>query len=56
MIQMLKGLYEAVFGTIQAITEDWLLGLAARVMFSSVLLVYFINSAMTKVGTGFPGF
>jgi len=24
-------------------------------MFSSVLLFYFINSAMTKVGTGFPG-
>ena len=55
MIQMLSGLYEAVFGTIQSILEDWFLGLAARLMFSSVLFLYFINSAMTKVGSGFPG-
>ncbi len=56
MIQSLKGLYEAVFFGLQRITEDWLLGLAARLTFSSVLLLYFINSALTKVGSGFPGF
>lgn len=54
MIQALKELYEAVFGGIQSVTEDWLLGLAARLMFSSVLLFYFLNSALTKVGSGFP--
>ena len=56
MILGLKALYQGVFGAIQKGTEDWLLGLAARLMFSSVLFFYFINSAMTKVGSGFPGF
>ncbi|MFT5511518.1 MAG: putative oxidoreductase [Hyphomicrobiaceae bacterium] len=55
MIQMLSRLYENVFATIQALLENWFLGLAARLMFSSVLFWYFINSAMTKVGSGFPG-
>lgn len=55
MIQMLSNLYQGVFETIQAILEDWFLGLAARLMFSSVLFWYFINSASTKVGSGFPG-
>ena len=54
MIGLLKGLYWAVFGTIQKITEDWALGLAARLMFTSVLFFYFINSAFTKIGSGFP--
>ena len=56
MIQALKGLYEAVFSGIQSGTEEWLLGLAARLRFSSGLFFYFITSAMTKVGSGFPGF
>lgn len=55
MIQMLSNLYQGIFETIQAILEDWFLGLAARLMFSSVLFWYFINSALTKVGSGFPG-
>ena len=55
MIQMLSRLNEDVFATIQALLENWFLGLAARLMFSSVLFWYFINSAMTKVGSGFPG-
>ena len=55
MINGLRMLYNSVFGVIQTITEDWLLGLAARLMFSSVLFLYFINSALTKVGSGFPG-
>jgi putative oxidoreductase len=55
MIQILSKLYEDVFATIQSLLENWFLGLAARLMFSSVLFWYFINSAMTKVGSGFPG-
>ncbi len=35
---------------------DWFLGLVARLVFGSVLLVFFLNSALTKVGSGFPGF
>jgi len=55
VIHFLKQLYESVFSVIQDITDDWLPGLAARLIFSSALLVYFLNSAMTKVGSGFPG-
>lgn len=54
MIQFLKGLYWAVFAFVEKVTQRWLPGLAARVMFSSVLMLYFLNSAMTKVGSGFP--
>jgi putative oxidoreductase len=55
MIQMLRSLYEAIFSIIHSITHGWLPGLAARLIFSSVLLLFFVNSAMTKVGSGFPG-
>lgn len=34
----------------------WLPGLAARFVFAAVLLFYFWNSALTKVGDGFLGF
>ena len=55
MIHCLTKLHAGVFSSIQSATEDWLPGLAARMIFSSVLLVYFINSALTKVGSGIPG-
>lgn len=55
MLQTMKDLYKAVFSSIQYATEGWLLGLSARLAFSSVLLFYFLNSAQTKVGSGFPG-
>ena len=31
------------------------MGLAARLAFSSALMMFFLNSAATKVGSGFPG-
>lgn len=49
-------LYAAAVGRIEGLAGDWLLGLAARLAFASVLLPYFLNSAATKVGSGFPGF
>ena len=55
MIGALERLYTATFGFIQRITEDWLLGLGARLVFASVLFMYYLNSALTKVGSGFPG-
>lgn len=51
----LINLYNAVFWALQRVLEDWFLGLAARFVFASVLLFYFLNSALTKVGSGFPG-
>lgn len=55
MIETLTRIYNSVFGGIQSATENWLLGLSARIAFSSVLFFYFLNSAMTKIGSGFPG-
>lgn len=52
MVSLLRGiaaLHNAVFGALQAIFENWLLGLLARVMFSSVTMVWLWNSALTKV-------
>ncbi|MEP1577032.1 MAG: DoxX family protein [Roseibium album] len=43
-------LYTAVFGTLERITNGWLLGLASRFIFAAVLLQFFLNSAMTKIG------
>ena len=49
-------LYTRSFGGLQAVAGDWFLGLAARLVFASVLLFYFFNSALTKLGTGPLGF
>jgi len=51
----LVSLYNTIFWGLQRLLEDWFLGLAARLVFASVLLFYFLNSALTKVGSGFPG-
>ncbi|MTI45003.1 DoxX family protein [Roseibium hamelinense] len=53
---MLMRLYVGVFGAIERLTNGWFLGLAARLVFASVLLVFFWNSALTKLGDGFFGF
>lgn len=42
-------LHNAVFGWLQRITENWLLGLVARAVFAGTLLIYFYNSFLTKV-------
>ena len=34
---------------------DWLLPTLARLVFAGVLLVYFLNSGLTKLGDGFAG-
>jgi putative oxidoreductase len=56
MISRLVALHDRVFGAIQSGFESWALGLFARFVFAAVLLVYFLHSASTKVGTGILGF
>ena len=56
MITALKGVYTGLFGAIERLTNGWFMGLTARLAFSSALMMFFINSAMTKVGSGFPDF
>lgn len=52
----LIGLYQSVFHGLDRWLSGWLLGLLARFVFAAVLLVYFLQSALTKVGDGILGF
>ncbi len=56
LIHRIETLYGKAFDTLRSLAGDWFMGLFARLAFSSVLLVYFLNSVATKVGAGFPGF
>lgn len=47
-------IHDAVFATLER-AADWLLPTLARLLFAGVLLFYFWNSAMTKVGDGLFG-
>lgn len=49
-------LHDHVFGMIERSLGGWLPGLVARFVFAGVLLMYFINSALTKIGAGPLGF
>lgn len=48
----LVSLHNAVFGFVERVLGGSLLGLLARVVFALVLLVFFWNSAATKLGSG----
>lgn len=48
--------YCAVFWSIERALDAWFLGLLARVVFAGTMLVYFLDSALTKVGGGPGGF
>jgi putative oxidoreductase len=56
MTNPITRLHNAVFGGIQVGLQNWFPGLLARLTFASVLLLYFLNSAKTKVGDGLAGF
>lgn len=55
IISSIRRLHDCAFTILERTAEPWFLGLAARLVFASVLLVFFLNSAATKVGDGFPG-
>ncbi len=56
ILHLLQRAHGAVFRFIDRITEGWLLGTLARLVFLAVLFTYFWNSAVTKLGDGFFGF
>lgn len=56
IILTLERIHDAVFEKIEAAAGPWFMPLMARLVFSSVLLMFFINSGLTKVGSGFPDF
>lgn len=49
-------LYTGVFGFFEHLLAGWLIPTLARVLFAGVLLVFFLNSARTKLGDGLLGF
>lgn len=55
MINPVTRFHQATFLRIQNALQDWFPGLLARLTFASVLFLYFINSAKTKVGDGLSG-
>lgn len=55
-MKALIDLHNSVFGSIERALDPWFMGLFARFVFAGVLLMYFINSAQTKVGDGIAGF
>lgn len=52
MIRSIANLYFRVTDAVVRLTDGWLLGLFARLVFAAVLFVYFFNSAMTKFDGG----
>ncbi|SNY91581.1 putative oxidoreductase [Cohaesibacter sp. ES.047] len=48
----LNQFHKVIFCRLERALDGWFLGLSARLIFSSVLLFFFINSAMTKLGDG----
>ncbi|MFD1696986.1 DoxX family protein [Roseibium aestuarii] len=55
-IGMIHRGHKAAAEGVERLTRDWLPGLAARLVFASVLLVYFWQSGLTKLGEGALGF
>ena len=55
MLQSLQATHDKLFTALEKALDGWFLGLSARLIFSSVLFFFFINSAMTKVGDGLFG-
>ncbi|RAI00796.1 hypothetical protein DLJ53_16270 [Acuticoccus sediminis] len=52
---MLVRLHNFVFHSVQRLLGTWFLGTLGRVIFAGVFLVYFLNSAATKLGSGVMG-
>ncbi|PLW79015.1 DoxX family protein [Cohaesibacter celericrescens] len=55
LIQSLNHLHSSLFDGLSRLLDGWFLGLTARFIFSSVLMFYFFNSALTKIGDGIFG-
>lgn len=52
MIDTVMSRYNSATASFAAAADSWLLGLLARLTFALVLMVYFLNSAMTKFEGG----
>ena len=55
MLDDLVDLHHRFFNRLETALDGWFLGLFARFVFAAVLLVYFWNAAVTKLGSGLFG-
>jgi putative oxidoreductase len=55
LIETAKSIHDTIFGAIEKALDGWFLALSARLVFASVLLLYYLHSVGTKVHDGFPG-
>lgn len=54
-IKKIEAIHAEAVETLRQVAGGWFMGLMARFVFASVLLLFFLNSAATKLGSGFPG-
>ncbi len=55
MVEKITGLHDRVFSAIERATAGWGIEFGARLVFALTLLVYYLNSATTKLGDGLFG-
>ena len=56
LIGKMQRVHSVVFDGIERVLDGWLVGLAGRLVFASVLGLYYYNSGLTKLGEGIFGF
>lgn len=49
-LHRVRDIHDRAFASLEQRTDGWFLGLFARFVFASVLLVFFLNAGMTKIG------
>lgn len=52
IVNLLTDLHDRAFALANRLAGDWFMGLAARLIFASVTMFWFLNSAMTKLDGG----
>lgn len=55
LIDKISNLHQRLFGAVESSLEGWFIQLGARLMFAATLVVYYLNSAATKLGDGVLG-
>ena len=55
MVKKIAGLHDRTFSAIERATEGWGIEFGARLVFALTLMVYYLNSATTKLGDGLFG-
>ena len=55
LVGKIKKLHDRLFGAVERSLDGWFVQLGARLIFAAILMIYYLNSATTKIGDGFFG-